>query len=55
MLIRYSALTEQALVAADDQPGRRIARADAADVEAADAVFAAEEQLLEDRQLLVLP
>src|SRR5262249_49277439 len=44
---------EQALVAADDQIRRqRIAGADRADVETAYAVLAAEEQLLEDRQLL---
>ena len=41
---------QQALVAAEHEAGDRVARADGADVEAADAVFAAEEQLLEDRQ-----
>src|SRR4051812_1252119 len=43
---------QQALVAADDQLRCRIARADAADIEAANAVFAPEEQFLENRQLL---
>ena len=42
---------QQALVAAEHEAGERIGRSDRADVEAADAVLAAEEQLLEDRQL----
>ena len=37
-------IEQEALVAAEDETGRRIARTDAADVEAADAVLAAEEQ-----------
>ena len=41
---------QQALVAAEDQPGERDPRADRAQVEAAHAVLAAEEQLLENRQ-----
>src|SRR5439155_14130097 len=42
---------QHALVAAEDETRRRILRSDAADVEAADAVLAALEQLLENRQL----
>jgi hypothetical protein len=43
---------QQQLVAAEHQAGLRILRADRSDVEAADRVLAAEEQLLEDRQRL---
>ena len=46
---------QQALVAAEHEAGDGILRADRADVEAADAVLAAEEQLLEDRQLAAIP
>src|SRR5262249_43578850 len=43
-------VAEDALVAADDQARHQVARADAADVEAAAGVFAAQEELLENRQ-----
>ena len=52
MLIRYSALNSRLLLPPMTKPGRRVARTDAADVETADAVLAAEEQPLENRQHL---
>src|SRR5262249_36264612 len=42
---------QQALVAAEHEPCRRVLRPDGADVEAADAVLTAKEQLLENRQI----
>ena len=50
MLIRYSALNSRLLLPPRTMPGRRVARPDGADVEAADAVFAAEIQPLVNRQ-----
>ena len=47
---------QQALVAAERSgTAGRIGRTDRADIEPADAVFAAEEQLLENRQLVCVP
>ena len=50
MGIRYSALNSRLLLPPICTPDDRVARRDRPDVEPADAVFAAEEDLLEDRE-----